>query len=61
MPQDVYNTWQDLAKAASVERDSKKLAYLVERMLVAFDDEERKTRPRQMSVESDMVDGGVSE
>ena len=61
MPQDVYNTWQDFAKAASVERDSKKLAYLVERMLVAFDDEERKTRPRQMRVESDMVDGGVSE
>jgi hypothetical protein len=61
MPQDVYNTWQDFAKAASVERDSKKLAYLVERMIGAFDEEDRKARSRQVGVGGDMVDGRISE
>ncbi len=50
MPQDVYNTWQDFARAASVEQDPKKLAYLIQQLNRALDQEDRKIRPMRMRV-----------
>jgi len=48
MPQDVYHTWQDFARAASVEQDSKKLVYLIQQLNHALDEHDRKKYPMQM-------------
>ena len=39
MPQHSYSTWQDFARAASIEQDSKKLAYLIQQLNRALDEE----------------------
>lgn len=41
MPQDMYNTWQNFAKAASVEYDSEKLTQLIQQLNRTLDDEDR--------------------
>jgi len=48
MPQDVYNTWQDFARAASVEQDREKLLYLIQQLNHALDEEDRKKHFMQM-------------
>jgi hypothetical protein len=49
MSQDLYNTWQTFAKAASVEHDSEKLAHLVQQLNRALAEEDQRTRPMQQA------------
>jgi hypothetical protein len=51
MSQDLYNTWQNFAKAASVEYDSEKLARLIQQLNLALDEEDSRTRMRYAAAE----------
>jgi hypothetical protein len=49
MPQDISNTWQDFARAASLEQDSEKLAGLILELNHALDEEDRKKHPLRVA------------
>lgn len=48
MPQDIYNTWQNFAKAASVEYDSEKLSHLIQQLNHALEEEDQNNLPLPM-------------
>ncbi len=48
MPQDIYNTWQSFARAASVEYDSEKLGHLIQQLNHALDEEDLNDHPLPM-------------
>ena len=49
MPRDISNTWQDFARAASVEQDSEKLASLILQLNHALDEEDRTKRSGRLA------------
>jgi len=42
MAQDLHNTWQKFAEAASVEHDSEKLMHLIQQLHSALDEKDGK-------------------
>jgi hypothetical protein len=46
MTRDFYNTWQDLARTASVEHDFEKLVHLIQQLNRAVDEEDRRNPTR---------------
>jgi|GEM_PF-5912875 len=45
---DLYRTWREFAKAASVERDSDKLAHLVNQLNRTLEEEEQREHSRSL-------------
>ena len=47
MTRDFYNTWQDLARTASVDHDFERLTHLIQQLNRALDEEDQRNPMRR--------------